>query len=390
MDHAADFFADEDVPRARVALLLKHFSRLSDDREPWRIVYPLAEVLLVLTCATIASCDDFDDIVAWGEHHLDFLRRFAPFHNGIPCERWLRALVNRVDPATFARCFEDWIRALWPGRHDLIAIDGKTSRRTHDKRKGLKALHTLSAYATNAHLTLAQLSVPEKTNEITAIPVLLDHLAEMGQLEGALVSIDAMGTQVEVAAKIVEHKADFLLPLKGNQPTLEAEVEAYFETAPADELVSKTTVEKGHGRIETRVYTASKVVDWIRGEKSYPGRPRFEGIQTILRVVNRTEYADRCTFDTRLYISSAPLDIERLAAGARGHWGVESMHWVLDVEFKDDLSRYRAGHGAKNMAVVRRFSLGLVRANKRKGSVKTRRKSASWNTQFLLEILQMK
>jgi predicted transposase YbfD/YdcC len=390
MDNTSDFFADEEVPRARVALLLKHFSRLADDREPWRIVYPLAEVLLLLTCATIASCDDFDDIVAWGEHHIAFLRMFAPFYHGIPCERWLRTLVNRIDPLTFAACFEDWIQALWPGRHDLIAIDGKTSRRTHDKRKGLKALHTLSAYATNAHLTLAQLSVPEKTNEITAIPDLLDHLAKARQLEGALVTIDAMGCQVDIAAKIVKHKADYLLPLKGNQPTMEAEVASYFETAPADKLVTKTTVEKGHGRIETRIYTASNEVDWIKSNKSYPGQPRFENIKTLVHVLNRTEYADRCTFDVRIYISSAPLDIERLAAGVRGHWGVESMHWLLDVEFKDDLSRYRTGHGAKNMAVVRRFALGLVRANKSKGSVKTRRKSASWNTDFLLEILQMK
>ena len=221
---------------------------------------------MLLTCATIASCDDFDDIVAWGEHHLDFLRMFAPFHNAIPCERWLRTLVNRVDPLTFGFCFESWIHALWPGRHDLIAIDGKTSRRTHHKRKGLKALHTLSAYATNARLTLAQLSVPEKANEITAIPDLLDHLAERERLEGALVTIDAMGCQVDIAAKIVEHKADFLLPLKGNQPTMQAEVGSYFETAPADKLVKKTTVEKGHGRIETRVFTASKEVDWIESE----------------------------------------------------------------------------------------------------------------------------
>ena len=145
MNDTTDFFADEDVPRARVALLLKHFSNLADEREPWRVAYPLAEVLLLLTCATIASCDDFDDIVAWGKHHLEFLRRFAPFHHGVPCERWLRTLVNRVDPLTFGRCFEGWIKALWPGRHELIAIDGKTSRRTHDKRKGLKALHTRHA-----------------------------------------------------------------------------------------------------------------------------------------------------------------------------------------------------------------------------------------------------
>src|SRR5213078_4760023 len=254
MDAVAVVILDEETPRARLALLLQHFSKLGDDREPWRVMYPLKEVLLLVTCATIASCDAFDDIVAWGKHHLGFLRRFAEFHYGIPCARWLRALVNRIDPILFGRCFESWIAALWPDRHEVIAIDGKTSRRTHDRRKGLKALHTLSAYATNAKLSLAQLSVPEKTNEITAIPDLLDQLAEANQLAGALVTIDAMGCQVEIADKIVAHKADFLLALKGNQLTLETEVEDYFRTAPDGEIVRKTTVEKGHGRIETRIF----------------------------------------------------------------------------------------------------------------------------------------
>jgi predicted transposase YbfD/YdcC len=385
-----DLILEGECPRARLALLLRHFSELEDGREPWRIVYPLAEVLLLVVCATIAGCDDFDDIVAWGEHHLHFLRQFSDFHHGIPCERWLRSLLNRIDPLLFGRCFTSWVASLWPGRHDFIAIDGKTSRRTHDHRKGLKALHTLSAYATTARLVLAQTSVPEKTNEITAIPDLLDELAETGQLEGALVTIDAMGCQVEIADKIVAHKADYLLALKGNQPTLETDVEDYFRTAPADELVTKTTVEKGHGRIETRIYTASNKVDWIVSDRSYPGQPRFTTIQTIVKVLSRTEHADRCSFDTRLYISSAPLDIERFASGARGHWGIESMHWLLDTEFKDDLSRYRAGHGAKNMAVVRRFALNLVRANKSKGSIKTRRKRAGWSPDFLLQILQLK
>ena len=382
-------FADE-MPRSRVAVLLKHFSQLADGREPWRIAYPLAEVLLLLTCATIAGCDDFDEIVAWGELHLDFLRRFSPFHHGLPCVRWLQTLVNRLDPVLFGRCFESWIKELWPSRHDLIAIDGKTSRRTHDKRKGIKALHTLSAYATNARLVLGQLSVPEKTNEITAIPELLDHLAETKQLKGALVTIDAMGCQVAIADKIVEHGADYLLALKGNQPTLEAEVADYFRSAPAEEVVSKDAeIEKGHGRIEMRAYTASSKVDWIVSERSYPGEPRFTNIKTLVKVHSRIEYADRCSFETRYYISSAALDIDRLANGVRGHWGVESMHWLLDVEFKDDLSRYRTGHGAKNMAVVRRFALGLVRANKSKHSVKTKRKSAGWSPDYLLELLQI-
>jgi predicted transposase YbfD/YdcC len=387
---ATDTIMDEEVPRARLAVLLKHFSKLGDDREPWRVMYPLKEVLLLLTCATIASCDDFDDICAWGRHHLDFLRTLSEFHFGIPCERWMCKLVNRVDPVMFANCFKSWVAELWPHRHDLIAIDGKTSRRTHDRRKNLKALHTLSAYATAARLVLAQLSVPEKTNEITAIPDVLDELAQAGQLEGALVTIDAMGCQVEIADKIVAHKADYLLALKGNQPNLEAEVKDYFETAPAAELTVKSTVEKGHGRIETRIATVSGNVDWIASERSYPGEPRFTNIKSLVKVLSRTEHHDRCSFDTRYFISSARPNIERLAAGARGHWGVESMHWLLDVAFGDDQSRYRSGHGAKNMAVIRRFALGLVRANKRKGSVKTRRKSASWDPNYLLEILQLK
>src|SRR5579871_309986 len=175
-----------------------------------------------------------------------------------------------------------------------------------------------------------------------------------------------MGTQVDIADAILGHKADFLLPLKGNQPTLEADVIDYFGTAPKDELVVKETVEKAHGRIETRSFAASNVVDWISSARSYPGQPRFNGIKTILKVVNRTEYADRCTFDSRYYICSAPLDIDRLAEASRGHWGVESFHWLLDIEFKDDLSRYRCGHGAANMAIVRRFALGLVRSDQRK------------------------
>jgi predicted transposase YbfD/YdcC len=390
MAAVAELLLDEEMPRDRLALLLAHFSAIEDEREPWRVLYPLSEVLLLVVCATIAACDDFDDIAAWGEHHLDFLRQIAPFYHGIPCERWLRILLNRIDPALFKRCFESWVAATWPDRPEFIAIDGKTARRTHDRRKGMKALHTLSAYATTAKLVLAQRSVPEKTNEITAIPELLDDLAEAGQLKGALVTIDAMGCQVEIADKIVAHNADYLLALKGNQPTLEADVADYFRTAPKQELLGKTTVEKGHGRIETRTYTASGNVDWIVPEKSYPGQPRFANIRTLLRVQDRTEYSDRCTFDTRFFISSAARDVERLAKGARGHWGVESMHWLLDIEFKEDLSRYRSGHGAKNMAVVRRLALSLVRSNKTKGSVKTRRKRAGWNPQFLLQILQLK
>ena len=187
----------------------------------------------------------------------------------------------------------------------------------------------------------------------------------------------------------MEHKADYLLALKGNQPNLEAEVADYFRTAPQEELTSKRTVEKGHGRIETRTFTASAHVDWIGSQRSYPGEPRFSNIKTILKVEDRTEHADKCTREARFFISSAPRNVERLAHAARAHCGVESMHWLRDCTFAEDLSRYRSGHGANNMAVVRRFALGLVRASKAKGSVKTRRKTAGWNPEFLLQILQL-
>ena len=283
-------------------------------------MYPLKEVLLLVICATIASCDDFDDIVAWGKHHLAVLRRFSEFHHGIPCERWLRNLVNRIDPVLFGRCFNSWVAALWP-RPARVHRDRRQNIAPHPRsRKGLKALHTLSAYATNARLTLAQLSVPEKTNEITAIPELLDQLAETKQLEGALVTIDAMGCQVEIADKIVAHKADYLLALKGNQPTLEADVEDYFRTAPLDELVTKTSVEKGHGRIETRTYTASSKVDWIKSERSYPGQPHFNNIKSIVKVHTRAEYPDRCSFETRYYICP-PHSTSNASPGVRGAIG---------------------------------------------------------------------
>jgi predicted transposase YbfD/YdcC len=381
--------SDPEFPPARLAALLQHFAEINDERENWRVAYPLKEVLLLVTCATVASCDDFEEIVSWGERHLAFLRRFSDFYHGVPCARWLRDLMNRIDPTLFARCFEAFVASMWPGRHEFIAIDGKTARRTHDKAKGLKALHTLSAYATNARLTLAQLSVPEKTNEITAIPDLLDTLAEAGQLAGAVVTIDAMGCQVAIAQKILDHGSHFVLSLKGNQPTLETDAVDYFRTAPAAEVVSLTTVEKGHGRIETRRYVASANVQWIASDRRYPGEPRFPGITTLIQVHTSVEQAGATTQEIRTYIASLPLDIDRIAAAIRGHWGVESMHWILDVQFKDDLSRYRQGHGAKNMAVVRRFALDLVRANKTKGSVKTKRLIATWDTDVLMQMLSL-
>jgi hypothetical protein len=203
------------LPKPRLALLLDHFSEMQDERQSWRVVYPLREVLFLVVCATIANCDDYEDIVDWGEAHLDFLRRFSDFHHGMPCADWLRALMNRVDPELFQACFRTWVAASFPDRLDLVAIDGKTSRRSHNRTAGQSPLHLVSAFATGTKLVLGQEAVAEKANEIVAIPKLLEKL----DVAGALVSIDAIGCNPEIAQAILDADADYLLAVKDNQPT---------------------------------------------------------------------------------------------------------------------------------------------------------------------------
>src|SRR5215204_936085 len=297
--------------------LLDHFSAVPDPRQAWRVAHPLPEVLLLVVCGTIAANDDYDDIVDWGEAHLAFLRRFSAFHFGLPCADWLRTLMNRIDPDLFSACFLSWVRAWWPEVPDLIALDGKTSRRSYDRTAGRKALHLVSAFATNERLVLGQEACAEKSNETTAIPALLARLAACGHLTGALVSIDAVACNPDIAQAIVDGGADYLLAVKANQPTLHDEVAAFFDTAQAEEVEAVVEVDKDHGRIET------------------------------------------------------------------------SLHWVLDVLFREDHSRLRKGHGAQNMAIVRHFALNLVRRASDQRSLKRRRKCAGWDTQYLAQLLQL-
>ena len=216
---------------SRLRLLLDHFSRIGDKRSPEDVAHKLNEILLLCVCATIADCDSFDAIAAWGNAHLDFLRRFLPFEWGVPSSRWLNIMMNRIDPDLFAACFMDWVRACWPDGLDTIAVDGKTVRGSQDRSKGRAALHLVSAFATNSHLVLGQEAVDSKTNETTAIPVLLEKLAAGRSLEGAVVTIDAIACNPQIAQSIRDVGADYLLAVKGNQPTLQADVEAAFEAA---------------------------------------------------------------------------------------------------------------------------------------------------------------
>ena len=247
---------DWNLPKPRLALLLEHFAAIEDVREPWRVAYPLREVLFLTVCATIANCDD---IVDWGEANLKFLRGVSDYHFGIPCADWLRSLMNRIDPQVFSGAFRAWVADCWPGRPELVAIDGKTSRRSHNKKIGKGPLHLVSAYATNARLVLAQEAVDEKENEIVVIPELLDQL----ELDGALVSIDAIACNPAIAEAIVAAGADYLLPVKENQPTLRAEAESYFADAPEQESPRASTKPMAAWRF-ARTRSQDRSTGWVR------------------------------------------------------------------------------------------------------------------------------
>ena len=378
----------EGFEKPRLKALLEHFSAIEDPREPWRVAHRLPEVLLLVVCGTICDCDDYDGIAEWGAAHLDFLRRYLPYHHGVPGGRWLTILMNRIDPGLFSAAFTAWVRETWPNKPDFVAIDGKTSRRSHDRSTGKAPLHLVSAFATTSRLVLGQEAVSDKSNETTAIPVLVERLAANDGLKGTLVSIDAIATNAAIAKVIRDAGADYLLAVKANQPTLRAEIERYFDDAPADCLDTIVDLDKAHGRIEERTVTVSRETGWLEGQRRFPGELRLPDATTIVRVNSRTGLKDRSRFDTRYFIASAALSAERAAYAVRGHWLVENaLHWTLDVVFNDDQSRLRKGHGALNMAIVRHFALNLVRAVSDKRSIKLRRKKAGWSTDYLASIL---
>ena len=278
--------------KSRLKALLDHFSTIDDPREPWRVAHPLPEVLLLVVCGTMADCDDYEAIAAWGKTHLGFLRRYLPYHHGVPGGRWLTLLMNRINPALFSAVFTAWVRETWPDRPNFIAIDGKTSRRSHDRAENKGPLHLVSAFATTSRLVLGQEAVEGKANELSAIPVLIDRVAEGGGLKGALVSIDAIATNAKIAQSIKNAGSDYLLAVKANQPTLRVETERAFVAATAiDTFVDH---DKAHGRIEQRTVSVIKEVDWLDGDRRFPGEFRLPGAATIIRVQSRAELSGRC------------------------------------------------------------------------------------------------
>jgi predicted transposase YbfD/YdcC len=364
--------------------LLDHFAGLNDPRQAAKVLYPLPEILLLLLSATLAGADDCVEMEFWGREQLPFLRRFLPYRHGVPSHDTLNGVLAALDPALFKACFVRWVEGLREAEPDLVAIDGKTSRRSHARGKGREPLHLVSAWASRQRLVLGQEAVAGKSNEITAIPLLLERLA----LHGALVTIDAIGTQNQIAQAILERGGDYLLALKANRPATLKDVEAFFADPPAG-IATCTTTDGDHGRIEVRRHAVCHDVGWLFSDRRYPGEVAFPGLAMIGMVEAETLREGKTSRERRYYLGSATLDAATFAQAVRDHWSIENrLHWVLDVVFKDDLSRLRRGHAPENMAVIRHMATNLLHRAKPTTSLKNRRKRAGWNTNYLESLIR--
>ena len=372
-----------------VPSLIDHFAALEDPRQSWKVLFPLPEVLLVVLCGTLAGAEDFVEIRRWGQMHQEFLRRLLPYKAGLPSHDTLNDVVNAIDGTLFAQCFSAWVEGLRDqvpaGAPEIVAIDGKTSRRTHDRGKDRGPLHLVSAWASSQRLVLGQQACEAKSNEITAIPMLLERLA----LTGALVTIDAMGAQTKIAQAILDRGGDYLLALKDNQASLHDEVRRYLDDRAAKIHSRFETTDGDHGRIEVRRHLVSHDLDWLSTARRFPGEPRFPGLRAIAVVEAEVERNGSTSRERRYYLSSLPIDAKLFAYAVRCHWHIENrLHWVLDVVFHEDLSRLRSGAGPQNMATVRHMAMNLLRTPKDKHSLKVRRKSAAWDTAYLEALLR--
>jgi predicted transposase YbfD/YdcC len=364
-------------------VFLSHFKDLEDPRQLGKVSYPLEEILLLCLLAVLAGAQTMTDIALFGGKKLQLLRRFRPFANGTPAHDHLGDILAVLDAEQFQRCFVAWVAAVSGHPEGVIAIDGKTVRRSGRKRKGQEPIHMVSAFAARQRLVLGQVKVAEKSNEITAIPKLLDLLA----IEGAIVTIDAMGCQREIAQKIVDKKADYVLALKGNQGTLRDDVELFVAEQKAADFknsrISRTDmVDADHGRIETRTTTVIHDVDWLKQRHHWPG------LNAVVMVESVREIGDKQERETRFYITSLLLVASILAPIVRGHWAIEnSLHWVLDMVFRDDESRLRIDHAPANFCTFKHMAHNLIRQAPGKASLRQKRMAAGWDDDFLAGLI---
>jgi predicted transposase YbfD/YdcC len=372
---------------AETVVFLSYFRDLPDVRQRGKVMYPLPEVLLLCLLAVLAGAETITDIARFGEKKLELLRRFRPFAAGTPAHDHLGDILATLDAEAFQRCFVAWVAALIGVPEGVVAIDGKTVRRSKGVAKD--AIHMVSAFAARQRLVLGQVKVADKANEIVAIPKLLDMLA----IEGAVVTIDAMGCQRSIAQKIVDRKADYILALKGNQGSLREDVELFAAEQKANDFKDTTvsrhqTIDGDHGRIETRNITVIHDIGWLQDRHHWPALTSVVMVESTRVIPRPNPDADKIEQETRFYITSLALAACLVGALVRDHWAVEnSLHWVLDMVFRDDECRLRTDHAPANFTTLKHMALNLIRRAKSKDSIRLRRKVAAWDDQFLVSLI---
>jgi len=379
------------MPANETSNLVTALGAVPDPRRQCKnLRHPLVDVLVLGFCGVLCGCEDFVEIEAFALAKEDFFRRFLELPHGIPSHDTFRRVFQAVCPQALQRCLIAWLKGVrqtaQPAPGDVIAIDGKALRRTFDRARGLGALHLVSAWATANGLTLGQVAVDAKSNEITAIPQLIELL----DLKDCVVTIDAAGCQKEIAAQIVAKGADYVLALKDNQPTLHEQVSDYFleqldKEKPDGKVRHLRQVEEGHGRTETRETYVAPAPKEMRASGAWVG------LASIVLVIRHcVEHATgKASDEVRYFLSSLPAKVKRLAAAVRQHWGIENgLHWVLDVAFNEDRMRQRERNGVENLALLNRLAVSLLRQDKTiKAGVKCKRKAAGWDDHYLLHLL---
>lgn len=361
------------------------FKNVPDHRINRRKLHSVEEILLLTFCGMIASCDSWNDLELFGKTKINYLKRYLPYKSGIPSDDTLRRFFRALNPETFEACFIKWVRSLQIDlANKVIAVDGKTSRRSFDEDN--KPMHLISAFISELGITMGQLKTEEKSNEITAIPELLELL----DITNSIITIDAMGCQTKIVEKIIDKQANFLIGLKGNQGTLCEDVRLFFEDKlPRTKFLTASTCDKGHGRIETRECTVTADVAWLKKR-----HPKWEKINSIVEIKSKREIKNETAVETRYYISSLSPQPNKVLDVSRQHWGVENkLHWVLDISFNDDQCRIRKGNAPRNIAIIKKTVLNLLQIIKKdrpRVSLKAMRKLAGWDYEFMDSVLMAK
>jgi len=354
------------------------FAELEDPRED-NARHDLCEILVIAFCAMLCGAEDCSDMALFGRAKRDFLRQFLGLRHGIPSHDTFSRVFRLLDPVQFQASFLRFMKDFADTARDVIAIDGKTLRRSFDRASGKSPLHLVSAWAAHSRLVLGQVATEEKSNEITAVPKLL----EMISLKGAIVTADALNCQRVIAAQVVAQGGDYVLALKGNQGTLHDDVRQFFDDpAHASELSESRAVDGDHGRIETREAFICAKIDWLQEQHQWPG------LAAIGKISRQREINGTASRETAYYLLSASLSPARFAEVVRAHWGIENgLHWVLDVTMNEDQSRSRKDNGPQNLALLRRWALNACKLEGSKGSMKGKLKRAGWNDEFLARLL---